>query len=88
LHKKRLPFAEIQYASDWEFFWEHRLLAHAALVPTTRAVGLLVDKRFVNGRRAPLCATRPCQRLYRPTRKEIEPQMIDGLYSELMNLKW
>ena len=46
------------------------------------------DKRFAGGRRTPLSATWPCRRLYRPTRKEIDPHMIDGLYSELMNLKW
>ena len=88
VHKKRLPFAEIQYVSDWDFFWEHRLLAHAALLPATRALALFVDKRFAGGRRTPLLATWPCRRLYRPARKEIEPQMIDGLYSELMNLRW
>jgi hypothetical protein len=88
VQKKRLPFAEIQYVSDWDFFWEHRLLAHAALLRPTRALALFVDKRFASGRRMPLSPTWPCRRLYRPTRKEIEPQMIDGLYSELMNLRW
>ena len=88
VHKKGLPFAEIQYASDWDFFWEHRLLAHAALLPPTRAMALLVDKRFSAGRKPPMAMTWPCRRLYRPTRKEIEPGMIDNLYSELMNLRW
>ena len=88
LKKKRLTFAEIQYASDWPFFWEHRLLAHAALFPSTRAVGLFVDKRFAVGRRPLFSLAWKCPRLYRPARKEIEPRMIDGLYSELMNLKW
>jgi len=88
MHKKRLPFAEIQYASDWDLFWELRLLAHAALFPSTRAVALFVDKRFV-GRRKPLLSVAwPRLRLYRPAHKGIQPQMIDGLYSEMMNLKW
>src|SRR5262249_6200257 len=51
MHKKRLPFAEIQYASNWALFWELRLLAHAALFPTTRAVALFVDRRFAPGRK-------------------------------------
>ncbi|TMB32357.1 MAG: hypothetical protein E6J58_23095 [Deltaproteobacteria bacterium] len=88
IHKKGLPFAEIQYASDWDLFWEHRLLAHAALLPATRAMALLVDKRYSVGRKTPLGMNWPSRRLYRPTRKEIEPRMIDNLYSELMNLRW
>jgi len=87
VHKRGVPFAEIQHISDPDFFWEHRLLAHAALVPSTGAVGLWIDKRFV-GRRSPLAMRWPAPRLYRPTRKEITPEMIDGLYSELVNLRW
>lgn len=88
VHKRGLPFAEIQYASDWELFWKLRLLAHAALFPTTRAIALLVDRRFAGGRRPLLSVAQPCLRLYRPAHQGIEPAMIDGLYSELMNLKW
>jgi hypothetical protein len=87
VHKKRLPFAEVQYASDWNLFWELRLLAHAALFPSTRALALFVDKRFAEGRK-PLSVAWRCPRLYRPAHKGIEPRMIDGLYSEMMNLKW
>jgi hypothetical protein len=88
IRKKRLPFAEIQYASDWNLFWDLRVLAHAALFPSTRAVALFVDKRFADGRKPPLSVTWRCPRLYRPAHKGIEPRMIDGLYSEMMNLKW
>ena len=88
IHKKRLPFAEIQYASDWNLFWELRLAAHAALFPTTRAVALFVDKRFAEGRKPLLSVAWRCPRLYRPAHKGIEPRMIDGLYSEMMNLNW
>jgi hypothetical protein len=88
VHKKGLPFAEIQYASDWNLFWELRLLGHAALFPTTRAVALLVDRRFAGGQRLPLSISWRCARLYRPAHKGIEPRMIDGLYSEMVNLKW
>jgi hypothetical protein len=88
IHKKGLPFAEIQYASDWNLFWELRLLAHAALLPSTGAIGLLVDKRFAGGRKPLLSVRSRCSRLYRPAHKGIEPRMIDGLYSEMMNLNW
>jgi len=88
VRKKRLPFAEIQYASDWNLFWDLWLLAHAALFPATRAAALLVDKRFTGGRKPPLSVAWRCPRLYRPAHKGIEPRMIDGLYSEMMNLKW
>ena len=88
MHKKGLPFAEIQYASDWSLFWELRLLAQAALFPTTRALALFVDRRFAGERKPLFSVSWGCPRLYRPAHKGIEPRMIDGLYSEMMNLKW
>jgi hypothetical protein len=88
VHRRGLPFAEIQYVSDLEFFWRHRMLAHAALVPSTSAVALWIDRRFHGGRRVPLSLRFPSRRLFRPTRKEISSEMIDGLYSELMGLRW
>jgi hypothetical protein len=88
VQRKGIPFAEIQYIGDLDFFWEHRILAHAALLRSTRAVGLWVDSRFAGERRTPLALRWPAPRLYRPTRKEITPEMIDGLYSEMMGLRW
>jgi hypothetical protein len=88
VHKKGIPFVEIQYASDWDFFWEHRVLAHAALFSSTGAVGLWVDKRFAGDREVPFALRRPCRRLFRPTRPEIKPEMVDGTYSELLSLRW
>jgi hypothetical protein len=88
VHRKGIPFAEIQYIGDLDFFWEHRILAHAALLRSTRAMGLWVDSRFAGERRTPLALRWPAPRLYRPTRKEITPEMIDGLYSEMMGLRW
>ena len=88
VHKKGIPFAEIQYIGDREFFWQNRLLAHAALFRSMGAVGLMVDSRFHRGPR-PLFSLRwPSRRLYRPARPEITPDLIDGLYSELMGLRW
>jgi len=88
IHRKGIPFAEIQYIGDRDFFWEHRILVHAALLRSTRAVGLWVDRRFAAGHRTPLALRWPAPRLYRPARKEITPDMIDGLYSEMMGLRW
>jgi hypothetical protein len=88
VHRRGVPFAEVQYIGDREFFWDHRILAHAALFPSTRAAGLWVDKRFAPARGTPPAFRWSSRRLYRPTRKEIVPEMIDGLYSELMGLRW
>jgi hypothetical protein len=88
IHRRGIPFAEVQYIGDRDFFWDHRILAHAAFLASTRATGLWVDKRFATGRRTPLAFRWPSRRLYKPTRKEITPEMIDGLYSELMGLRW
>jgi len=88
VHRRGIPFAEIQYIGDREFFWEHRILAHAALLRPTRAMALWVDSRFAGKRRPPLALRWPARRLYRPIRKEITPEMIDGLYSEMMGLRW
>ena len=88
VHRRGIPFAEVQYMSDPALFWDMRILAHAALVRSTRAAGLFVDSRFAGSRSTPLAVRWPAPRLYRPTRKEIAPHMIDGLYSELMGLRW
>ena len=88
IHKRGIPFAELQYIGDRDFFWEHRILAHAALLRTTRATALWVDSRFAKGRRVPPAIRWTARRLYRPTRKEITPEMIDGLYTEMMGLRW
>ena len=86
-HHRGLRFAELQYIGDLDFFWEHRILAHLALLLSTGATGIWLDARFARGRRPALAIRRPAPRLYRPTRKEITPEMIDGLYSEMMGLR-
>ena len=88
IHKRGIPFAEIQYIGNPDFFWDHRMLAHAALFRSTGAAALFVDRRFAGRHKVPLALRWNLRRLYRPTRKDITPEMIDGLYSELMNLKW
>jgi hypothetical protein len=88
--KRGVPYADVQHVSDRAFFWEHRLLVHAAL---TRAMGLpglavAIDSRFLVGR-APWVALRwKARRLYHPTRPEITPELVDGLYTEQMGIRY
>src|SRR5262249_30961251 len=87
-HKKGLPSAGFRFARDWALSWELRLLVQAALFRAPRALALFVARRFGGERKPPLSLAWRCPRLYRPAHKGIEPRMIDGLYSEMMNLKW
>jgi hypothetical protein len=82
-----LPVADILYLGDRHFFWENRALAHAALLFATGTAFLVVDKRFADGRSIPLAFRYPRPRIYRPSRPEITPMTIDGLYSELIMLR-
>lgn len=85
--KRGLTFAEIQYLSNPPFFRHHRLLAHAAFLSAIGAAGIAIDKRFAGGLSPRFAFRRPAKRLYRPSRGDILPTAIDGLFSELMALK-
>jgi len=84
-----VPYADVQYLGDREFFWEHRILAHAALTRVMGIAGLTlgVDRRFLVGRPPPLARRMRMPRLYRPAKEDITPAMIDGLYSEFMGIR-
>jgi len=84
--RKRLRVAEMLYIGDLEFFWENRILAQAALFAAMGAVAISVDKRFADGFRVPRAFHRPRPRIFRPSRPDIRPVSIDGLYSELLML--
>jgi hypothetical protein len=85
-----VPYADVHYLGDREFFWEHRILAQAALVLAMGIAGLTVaiDRRFLVGRPPPLAQRMSVMRLYRPAHDDITPVMIDGLYSEHMGLRY
>jgi len=84
--RKRMRVAELLYIGDRRFFWENRLLAQAALAAAMGAVAVSVDLRFADGVRPPAAIRRPKPRIFRPSRPDIPPIAIDGLYSELMML--
>ncbi len=88
--KRGIPYADVQYIGNRAFFWEHHLLAQLGLVRAMGTAGLAmaVDCRFLVGRAPPLSIRWKARRLYRPTRPEIAPAMIDGLYSEMMGLRF
>jgi len=84
------PYADVHYVGSREFFWEHRIMAQAALVLAMGIAGLTVaiDRRFLLGRPPPLARRMKVMRLYRPAHDDITPMMIDGLYSESMGLRY
>jgi hypothetical protein len=84
---KRLPVSEILYMGDGDFFWENRMLVHAALLITTGTAIAAVDSRMARGRRLRFVHRFSRPRIYRPARPEITPMEIDGLYSELTMLR-
>ena len=85
-HRKRMRVAELLYIGDRGFFWENRILAQVAFTVTMGAVAISVDRRFAEGFSVPFALRRPKPRIYRPSRPDIPPVEIDGLYSELVML--
>ena len=83
---KRVPFAVVQYASNYDLFWEYRGAAHLGFARAMGAIGLSIDGRFAAGRKLGLSVSWPAKRLYRPARPETLREAIDGLFSESMTL--
>ncbi len=83
---KRVPFAVVQFASDYDLFWKFRGAVHVGLTRTMGVFGLSIDGRFAVGRDLGLSASWPAKRLYRPAQPNTPPETIDGLFSETMML--
>jgi hypothetical protein len=84
---KGVRTAELLYVGSRDFFWENRELAHLAFLRGLGTVAVSIDLRLAEGRRIPGAIRIPRPRLYRPSRPEIAPMELDGLYSELMVLQ-
>lgn len=88
--KGRLGLAHVQYASDWEFVRRHASLVSWSFLRTLGTVGLRLD-----GRRAgawthafSVHRTIPLPPLYRPAEPDVTPELLDGLYTEVVNQRW
>src|SRR5437762_13843570 len=81
-----VPYADVHYLGDREFFWEHRILAQAARVAAMGIAGFAVaiDRLFLVGRPPPPTQRMKMMRLYRPAHADITPMMIDALYSDVI----
>ena len=65
----------------------NRELAHVAFLRGLGTVAVSIDLRLAEGRRIPGAIRIPRPRLFRPSRPEISPMELDGLYSELLTLQ-
>jgi len=82
--------AYVQYASDWELFWDWVAPVSAAFSARFGTIGLRVDARHLRGP-MPRFATRrllPRPNLFRPAEPGITPAAVDGLYTELVGHRW
>ncbi len=88
--KGRWRLAHVQYASDWGMLFECPSAACLAFYRVFGPVGLRVDGRRAP-RRLPRFAVRralPLPALYRPAEPDITPDLIDGLYTEVVGQRW
>jgi len=88
--KGRMRLAHIQYASDWTFLTEHGPQAAWALYRRMGTAGLRLDGRRAGNWAPPLSARRPIllPQLYRPAEPDMTAQLLDGLYTEVVNQRW
>ena len=84
---KRVPFAVVQFASDYDLFWKFRGAVHVGFTRTMGVFGLSIDGRFAVGRGLGPSASWPAKRLYRPAHPNTPREAIDGLFSETMMLQ-
>jgi hypothetical protein len=88
--KGRWRLAHVLYASDWELFWRHPGLVCAAFFRALGTPGLRVDARHRVGGLPPMAVEKRLDppRLFRPATPDITPQLVDGLYTELVGQHW
>lgn len=87
--KKRIRVAHIDYISNAKVFGDAIGVARLAIAFGSRALAVVVDERLLRGWRPALsfryAMPKPSPRIYRPAR-DIDPALIDTLYSELVLL--
>ena len=88
--KARWRLAHVQYASDWDLFWEHPARVARGFLRVLGTMGLRVDGRHVRGTLPAFSVRRALAlpHLYRPEDASITPQLVDGLYTEAVGLRW
>ncbi len=88
--KGKVRLAHVLYASDWSLLGNHVGRVSAAFSRTLKTFGLRVESRHLRGSRPVLAAVRPIAypMLYRPESPDITPEMLDGLYSDLVGHRW
>lgn len=88
--RKGLPFAYIDHISDTDFFLKHLAYLRIAVAIHARAVAIIVDERLLKKRMAALSFRRkmpgPSIKIYR-CGQNVDPAMIDNMYSELVLLR-
>jgi hypothetical protein len=89
MHLKGVRLALLQHIGDRQLFWECLPLAKWGFLKALRAPALAVDARFAEGRRVPFVVSWRLSpgRLYRPLHDGVRPELVDGLYSELIGLR-
>ena len=88
--KPRLHLAHVQYASDWDLLLECVPQVSAAFFGRLGTVGLRLDGQRVTGPAPRFAVTRALglPTLFRPAEPDLGPADVDGLYTEVVNLRW